>query len=254
MAVPNLPFMLSQANTEFNGNGWGSDILSKAGLGTTGLLGQLAGKSAVIVVNLPGGALNDLNVLSYVSGTSGKNLIINVPANAAYRSTTTGGPALRCVIPDAKSVTLNIASGATVWGKGGNGGGTTKNGGGGAGGNGGPGLYISGNVSLANSGSVLGGGGGGGGGGSGSVYGTAVAGGGGGGGCSTGAGGGGNPNGGDASTTGPGGGQAPQGSTWGKGGNGGAAGQPGQAGSAGSNAIYSPGGAGGAAGPAVVTV
>ena len=122
MAVPNLPFWLSAANTEFSANGWGSNILSKAGLGTTGFLGQLAGKSAVIVVNLPGGALNDVNVLSYVSGTSGKNLIINVPANAAYRSTTTGGPALRCVIPDANSVTLNIASGTTVWGKGGNGG------------------------------------------------------------------------------------------------------------------------------------
>lgn len=254
MAVPNLPFWLSAAHAEFGSNRWASHVLSLAGVPAPRHCSDLAGKSAAIVVNLPGGALNDVNVLSYVSGTSGKNLIINVPADAAYRSTTTSGPALRCVIPDAKSVTLNIASGATVWGKGGNGGGTSKNGSGGAGGNGGPGLYISGNVSLANSGSVLGGGGGGGGGGSGSVYGTAVAGGGGGGGCSTGAGGAGNPNGGNASTTSPGVGQAPQGVKWGKGGDGGAAGQPGQAGSAGSNAIYSPGGAGGAAGPAVVTV
>lgn len=253
MAVPNVPFWLSQANTEFQANGWASNILSLAEVPAPRNCSALAGKSAAIVVNLPGGALNDVNVLSYVSGTSGKNLIINVPANAAYRSTTTGGPALRCVIPDAKSVTLNIASGTTVWGKGGNGGGTTKNGSGGAGGNGGPGLYISGNVSLANSGSVLGGGGGGGGGGSGSVYGTAVAGGGGGGGCSTGAGGGGNPNGGDASITDPGAGRAPQGANWGKGGDGGAAGQPGQAGGKGGHTT-STGGAGGAAGPAVVTV
>lgn len=53
MAVPNLPFWLSAANTEFSANGWGSDILSKAGLGTTGLLGQLAGKSNIVFVKGP---------------------------------------------------------------------------------------------------------------------------------------------------------------------------------------------------------
>lgn len=46
MAVPNIPFWLSAANTEFSANGGGSNILSKAGLGSTGLLSQLAGKSA----------------------------------------------------------------------------------------------------------------------------------------------------------------------------------------------------------------
>lgn len=253
MAVPNLPFWLSVAHAEFGSNRWASHVLSLAGVPAPRNCSALAGKSAVIVVNLPGGALNDVNVLSYVSGTAGKTIVVNVPANAAYRSTTTGGPALRCVIPDAKSVTLNIASGATVWGKGGNGGNSVVNAKGSPGGNGGPGLYISGNVSLANSGSVLGGGGGGGGGGAGGVYGTAIAGGGGGGGCSTGAGGRGTANGGNASTTSPGAGQAPQGVSWGKGGNGGAAGQPGQAGGNGSHTTYT-GGAGGAAGPAVVTV
>ena len=125
MAVPNVPFYLSQANTEFQANGWASHVLSLAGVPAPRHCSALAGQSPTITVNLPGGALNDVNVLSYVSGTSGKNLIINVPADAAYRSTTTGGPALRCVIPDAKSVSLRIAAGATVWGKGGNGGGTT---------------------------------------------------------------------------------------------------------------------------------
>ena len=48
MAVPNGPFWLSQANTEFQANGWASNIMGKAGLGTTGLLGRLAGMSAFV--------------------------------------------------------------------------------------------------------------------------------------------------------------------------------------------------------------
>lgn len=51
MAVPNLPFMLSQANTEFNGNGWGSDIRTKARLPAAGMLSELAGKSAFTPTN-----------------------------------------------------------------------------------------------------------------------------------------------------------------------------------------------------------
>ena len=43
MAVPNLPFYLSQANTEFLGNGLASQIMSNAGLGTTGWVSRLAG-------------------------------------------------------------------------------------------------------------------------------------------------------------------------------------------------------------------
>lgn len=43
MAVPNVPFYLSQANTEFLGNGLASQIMSNAGLGSTGLVSRLAG-------------------------------------------------------------------------------------------------------------------------------------------------------------------------------------------------------------------
>ena len=53
MAVPNLPFMLSQANTEFNGNGWGSDIRTKARLPAAGWLSELAGKSNIVFVKGP---------------------------------------------------------------------------------------------------------------------------------------------------------------------------------------------------------
>lgn len=249
MAVPNLPFWLSAAHTEFNSNRWASNILSLAGVPAPRNCSALAGRSSTITVNLPGGAQNNVDVLSHVSGTAGKTIVVNVPANAVYRSTTTGGPALRCVIADAKSVTLNIASGATVWGKGGNGGNGAVNANGNPGGDGGPGLYVSSNVTLHNSGSVLGGGGGGGAGGGGTVYGASVAGCGGGGGCSTGAGGSGAVAGNAASTTGPGSGGSGAGGT---GGAGGAAGKPGAAGGAGNNGRQ--GGAGGAAGPAVVTV
>ncbi|AZV01976.1 hypothetical protein [Aeromonas phage Akh-2] len=41
MTVPNIPFTLSQANTEFGGTGRASDIMNKAGLGTTGLVSRL---------------------------------------------------------------------------------------------------------------------------------------------------------------------------------------------------------------------
>lgn len=249
MAVPNLPFWLSAAHAEFGSNRWASHVLSLAGVPAPRHCSALAGRSSTITVNLPGGALNDVNVLSYVSGTAGKAIVVNVPGNAQYRSTTTGGPALRCVIPDARSVTLVVAAGATIWGKGGNGGNGVTGGAGGPGGNGGPGLYISGNVALSNAGSILGGGGGGGAGGGGTLFGAKVPGGGGGGGCSTGAGGTGSATGGSASTTAPGAGV--EGSA-GRGGNGGAAGQPGGAGAQGNNGAA--GGAGGAAGPAVVTV
>ena len=242
MAVPNLPFWLSAAHTEFNNNRWASNILSLAGVPAPRNCSALAGRSSTITVNLPGGAQNNVDVLSHVSGTAGKTIVVNVPANAVYRSTTTGGPALRCVIADAKSVTLNIASGATVWGKGGNGGNGTLYVGN-PGGVGGPGLYVSSNVTLHNSGSVLGGGGGGGAGGGGGGKPGA----GGGGGCSTGAGGSGVVAGKAASTTGPGSGG---GLTVGAGGAGGAAGKPG---AAGTSYGYN-GGAGGAAGPAVVTI
>lgn len=43
MAVPNIPFWLSAANTEFSANGLASQIMSNAGLGPTGLVSRLAG-------------------------------------------------------------------------------------------------------------------------------------------------------------------------------------------------------------------
>lgn len=46
MAVPNIPFYLSAANTEFAGSGWASNIMSKAGLTVPGWASSLAGKSA----------------------------------------------------------------------------------------------------------------------------------------------------------------------------------------------------------------
>lgn len=44
--IPNGPFYLSQANTEFGGGGWASTTLSKAGVPAPRLLSALMGKSA----------------------------------------------------------------------------------------------------------------------------------------------------------------------------------------------------------------
>ena len=46
MAVPNVPFYLSQANTEFKANGWASNIMGKANVPVPGWCSQLAGKSS----------------------------------------------------------------------------------------------------------------------------------------------------------------------------------------------------------------
>ena len=47
MAVPNVPFWLSQANTEFAGNGWASNIMGKAGVAVPGWCSQLAGMASL---------------------------------------------------------------------------------------------------------------------------------------------------------------------------------------------------------------
>ena len=60
MAVPNVPFWLSQANTEFAGNGWASNIMSNAGLAIPGMASSLAGKSAQFNFTL--------NIGSYYNG------------------------------------------------------------------------------------------------------------------------------------------------------------------------------------------
>lgn len=54
MTVPNKPFWLSQANSEFGGNGWTSNILSKAGISIPRYVGELAGKSAFSIIRNPG--------------------------------------------------------------------------------------------------------------------------------------------------------------------------------------------------------
>ena len=51
MAVPNGPFWLSQANTEFQANGWASNIMGKAGVAVPGWCSQLAGRSAFTPTN-----------------------------------------------------------------------------------------------------------------------------------------------------------------------------------------------------------
>lgn len=50
MTVPNVPFWLSDANSEFGGNGWASDICAKAGLALPADLINLAGRSALTVI------------------------------------------------------------------------------------------------------------------------------------------------------------------------------------------------------------
>ncbi|MGL6336899.1 hypothetical protein [Aeromonas jandaei] len=52
MAVPNKPFWLSIANAEFNANRWASNILSQANLSLPRYVGELAGKSSSVVLDL----------------------------------------------------------------------------------------------------------------------------------------------------------------------------------------------------------
>lgn len=58
MTVPNKPFWLSQANSEFGGNGWASNIMSRAGLSVPRWIGELAARSASITMNLTIGMHN----------------------------------------------------------------------------------------------------------------------------------------------------------------------------------------------------
>lgn len=89
MPVPNIPFLLSQANTEFLGNGRASQIMSNAGLGTTGLVSRLAGmarlqkiasiQSVVTGNNTPPYATFSYNastnqtIYTYIDGTTVKS-------------------------------------------------------------------------------------------------------------------------------------------------------------------------------------
>lgn len=87
--VPNVPFWLSQANTEFKGNGLASQIMSNAGLGSTGLVSRLAGmaslrqiasiQSVVTGNNTPPYAMFSYNastrqtIYTYIDGTTVKS-------------------------------------------------------------------------------------------------------------------------------------------------------------------------------------
>lgn len=67
MAVPNVPFWLSQANTEFQANGWASNIMGKAGVAVPGWCSQLAGRSAVTVIGTPPGTVHTVKRASCFS-------------------------------------------------------------------------------------------------------------------------------------------------------------------------------------------
>ena len=86
MAVPNVPFWLSQANTEFAGNGWASNIMSKAGLAVPGWASSLAGKSAVTVVGSPPGTIHNADIRSYGSVFNNGNTIF-VHNNGGFQQT-----------------------------------------------------------------------------------------------------------------------------------------------------------------------
>ena len=89
MAVPNAPFWLSQANTEFQANGWASNIMWKAGVAVPGWCSQLAGmaslkqiasiQSVVTGNNTPPYAMFSYNestrqtIYTYIDGTTVKS-------------------------------------------------------------------------------------------------------------------------------------------------------------------------------------
>lgn len=86
MAVPNAPFWLSAANTEFKGNGWGSDIRTKARLPAAGWLSELAGKSAFTPTNT-------MTVGVSVNNNSWGWNPVSSPPFGAFSPTTTGSVA-----------------------------------------------------------------------------------------------------------------------------------------------------------------
>ncbi|EKP0262628.1 hypothetical protein JFQ93_003982 [Aeromonas sobria] len=53
MSVPAKPFWLSDAYNEFGGNRWMSDTANRAGLSVPRWLGELAGRSAFLIVQVP---------------------------------------------------------------------------------------------------------------------------------------------------------------------------------------------------------
>ncbi|MGG5825948.1 hypothetical protein [Aeromonas salmonicida] len=103
MTVPNIPFWLSDANTEFGGNGWASDICSKAGLALPADLVNLAGKSALsVLTRVPTYAHNTVtpyvrfmydaasNQTKYLTNTPG-SIILSLFTGAAWIRIRNGG-------------------------------------------------------------------------------------------------------------------------------------------------------------------
>lgn len=100
MAVPNLPFWLSAANAEFSANGWGSNILSKAGVAVPGWCSQLAGKSAFVPTNT-------LTVgVSVNNNQWGWNPVAATPYGA-FSPATTGSVTWQYFYVNAASITLS---------------------------------------------------------------------------------------------------------------------------------------------------
>ncbi|WP_339009468.1 hypothetical protein [Aeromonas popoffii] len=73
MTVPNIPFWLSDANTEFGGNGWATDICAKAGLALPVNLINLAGRSSDTKIVMTIGVFNPgyENQIGYFSNAAG---------------------------------------------------------------------------------------------------------------------------------------------------------------------------------------
>lgn len=94
-AVPNGPFLLSQANAEFGGNQWASNILAKANLPAPRLLSTLMGKSA---------ASNILTVGNY-SNQFGYRDVSGAPVFGAV----SGGNVLGKVVTELVARTDNVA-------------------------------------------------------------------------------------------------------------------------------------------------
>lgn len=78
MTVPNVPFWLSDANSEFGGNGWASDICAKAGLALPADLIDLAGRSALTVIGTIPTVVNTTSGAPYLYFTfNGTNTIVS---------------------------------------------------------------------------------------------------------------------------------------------------------------------------------
>lgn len=162
MSVPSVPFWWSAANAEYRANGWCSNGLAIAGHPAPRWLSEVAGTTYVEYFRMPDGQHGSINAASYVPFAPGHVYHITIPGSALYIGDNISTPAFICNY-GAASITLVVEGGARIWGRGGNGGGVTA-----PGSNaivqptdGGPGMYLSGNVNLQNSGSISGGGGGG---------------------------------------------------------------------------------------------